>query len=189
MLSLNITEPSSSSYCSPVVPVKKPNSIWCVCIDNRKLNDLTIFDAEPIPSISDSLHEFSESKYFTELDLCKGYWQVPVADDSKEYTAFATKHGLMQFKMMPFGLKTAPATFIWLMCKALTGLPKTRCYFDNIVVHSSDWTSHLTNLKNALTRLGEHGLTASPSKCFFAFESIKYLGFSLGMNTLSPIRW
>ena len=185
MLSLNIIEPSSSPYCSPVVLVKKTDGTWRVCIDYRELNDLTIFDAEPVPSMSESLHEFANSKYFTELDLCKGYWQVPVAACSKEYTAFATKQGLMHFKMMPFGLKTAPATFIRLMRKVLIGLSNTSCYFDNIVVHSSDWKGHLFHLNNVLTRLREHGLTASPAKCFFAFESIKYLGLSLGKSTLS----
>ena len=88
---------------------------------------------------------------------------------------------------MPFGLKTACATFVRLMRKVLSGLSNTACYFDNIVVHSNTWKEHLEHIKAALTRLREHGLTAGPSKCYFAFNTIKYLGYSLGNNTLSPL--
>ena len=187
MLALDIIEPSTSPYCSPVVLIKKEDGSWRLCIDFRNLNDFTVFDAEPMPTISESLHEFNNAKFFTELDLCKGYWQIPMSEESKKCTAFATKYGLMEFKKMPFGLKTACATFVRLMRKVLSGLSNTACYFDNIVVHSNTWKEHLEHIKAALTRLREHGLTAGPSKCYFAFDTIKYLGYSLGNNTLSPL--
>ena len=187
MLALGIIEPSSSPYCSPVVLVRKPDNTWRLCIDFRELNSITFFDAEPMPSMSESLHEFSGKVFFTEIDLCKGYWQVPLALNSKKFTAFATKYGLMQFTKMPFGLKTACATFVRLMRKVLSGLSNTSCYFDNIVIHSTNFEDHLIHIHNVLVRLRENGLTAGCDKCFFAYEEIKYLSFSLGNNVLHPL--
>ena len=110
-----------------------------------------------------------------------------LCDESKPLTAFATKQGLMQFTRMPFGLKTACASFIRLMRKVLVELKNTECYFDNIVVHSSNWSDHLADVNALLHRLRDHGLTAGPSKCFMAYNEIKYLGFALGNNCLSPL--
>ena len=88
---------------------------------------------------------------------------------------------------MPFGLKTACATFIRLMRAVLHGLSNTTCYFDNIVIHNSDWTQHLLEVERVLSRLRKHGLTASPSKCFFGYPKIKYLGVVLGHNYITPL--
>ena len=187
MLDLGVIEPSSSPYCSPVVLVKKEDSSYRLCIDFRALNDVTRFDSEPMPTRDDDLSEFVNCVYFSEIDLCKGYWQIPLDSASKECTAFSTKKGLMQFTRMPFGLKTACASFVRLMRKVTDGLENISCYFDNIVVHTQDWDSHLKALIKLFDRLRECGLTAGPKKCFLGYQSIKYLGFSLGHNELRPL--
>ncbi|XP_069985589.1 uncharacterized protein [Penaeus vannamei] len=187
MLKLGIIEPSNSPYCSPVVLVRKSDQTWRFCIDFRGLNDITSFDCEPMPTIEDALGNFSNDVYFSELDLTKGYWQIPLSKVSKIYTAFATSRGLMQFVMMPFGLKTACATFVRLMRIVTCGLKNTDCYFDNIVVHNSNWSEHLQDLRELLNRLRLHGLTAGISKCYFGYPKIKYLGLLLGDNALTPL--
>ena len=186
MLDMGIIEPSESPYSSPVVLVKNDDSIR-LCIDFRALNDVTIFDGEPMPNRDDCLSEFIDAKYISEIDVNKGYWQIPLDPSSKICTAFATSQGLMQFTRMPFGLKTACATFIRLMRKVTKDLGNTACYFDNLVIHSKDWESHLKHVSNALQRLRDHGLTVGPKKCFFGYPSIKYLGYSLGENKLAPL--
>ena len=93
----------------------------------------------------------------------------------------------MQFIRLPFVCKTACATFIRLMRKVIEGLDNIDCYFDNIVVHNTTWAAHLRDLKKLLERLRTHGLTAGPSKCYFCYPSIQYLGYKLGNNTLQPI--
>ncbi|XP_068205363.1 uncharacterized protein [Palaemon carinicauda] len=188
MIDMDIIQPSTSDYCSPVVIVRKPNGSIRLCVDFRTLNKYSEFDAEPMPSINNDLHKMNGAKYFTELDLCKGYWQVPLDPRAMKFTAFSTKYGLMEFKVMPFGLKTACATFVRLMRKVLSGLSNVSCYFDNIVIFSKSWSNHLNHIKLVLSRLRDHGLTAGPDKCFFAFNEIKYLGYKLGNNCLSPIR-
>ncbi|XP_042870472.1 uncharacterized protein LOC122252196 [Penaeus japonicus] len=162
MTKLGVIEQSTSPYCSPVVLVKKADNTWRVCVDFRGLNDISVFDAEPMPQMDEALGDFVGDIYFTEIDLCKGYWQIPLSNESKHLTAFATSRGLMQFTRMPFGLKTACATFIRLMRKVLFGLPNTECYFDNIVVHNSSWDDHIVDVTALLQRLREHGLTAGP---------------------------
>ena len=187
MLKMDIIQPSNSDFSSPVVLLRKKDKSIRLCVDFRELNKQTIFDAEPMPNIGDNLHKFRNAKYFTELDLLKGYWQVPLDPESHKYTAFATKYGLMEFKVLPFGLSTACATFVRLMRNVLKGLQNVSCYFDNIVIFSENWDDHLLYVKCVLDRLRENGLTAGPSKCYFGFFEITYLGYQLGNNALSPI--
>ncbi|XP_047480167.1 uncharacterized protein LOC125032798 [Penaeus chinensis] len=186
MLELGIIEPSVSPYCSPVVLVRKRDQTYRFCIDFRSLNDITTFDCEPMPTTEEALGNFVNDKYFTEIDLKLGYWQIPLSFESKKCTAFSTNRGLMQFVMVPFGLKTACATFVRLMRKVIFGLKNTNCYFDNIVIHNSNWVDHLQDLRCLLNKLRLHGLTAGISKSFFGYNRINYLGVVLGENVIKP---
>ncbi|KAI2646716.1 Transposon Ty3-I Gag-Pol polyprotein [Labeo rohita] len=121
-------EPSTSEWSSPMVIVPQKDGSLRVCIDFRKLNAQSQFDAHPMPRADDLLEKIGKACYITTLDLCKGYWQVPLNPESRPYTAFRTPVGLFQFTVLPFGLHGAPATFQWLMesSKAVkTGLWRT----------------------------------------------------------------
>ena len=133
-------------------------------MDFRRLNRVTVFDAEPIPDQEELFSKLSHAKYFTKVDLSKGYWQVPMSETSKQLTAFLTPDGLFQFTVMPFGLVNAPATFSRLMRRALDGLPDTINYIDDILVYSSTWAGHVETLKQLFQRLRVANLTAKPSK-------------------------
>ena len=187
MFKLGIIEHSNSPYCHPAVMVRKKNLTWRVVIDFRLLNEITQFDAEPVPKLDEDLHKFVDAKYITELDICKAYFQIPLAEESRKYTAFPTSRGLMQFTRLPFGLCTSGASYVRLMRKVFQGARNISWYFDNIYVFSKSWFDHVDHLKDALNRLQNFGLTAGPSKCFFAYENIKYLGFNLGSNCIAPL--
>ena len=97
-------------------------ALFRFCVDYRKLNDVTRKDAYPLPRITECLDTLAGSKWFCCLDLASGYWQVPMAEKDKPKTAFTVGGGLYQFRVLPFGLCNAPATFERLMELVLSGL-------------------------------------------------------------------
>jgi len=142
MLELGIIEPSTAPYASPIVVVKKPDGSNRFCVDYRKLNKITIFDPEPLPQIKDMFADLTGCQYFSKFDFSKGYWAVPVNPEDRDLTTFITHRGLFRFKVMPFGLINAPATFSRIMRKLLYKLQQLRNYLDDVLAHTGDWKDH-----------------------------------------------
>ena len=185
LLDLGVIRPSSSPYCSPGILIKKQSGDYRLAIDYRNLNSVTQFDAEPACNLEEELHRFSGCKYFSEFDLTKAYYQIPMAADSIKYTAFGTPKGLMEFCRLPFGLSTACASYIRLMRKVLDGLDIS-FYFDNILIYSKNFESHVVMIERVLNRLRSFGLTVKPSKMSICVPSIKYLGFVINGDYIAP---
>ena len=135
-------------------------------------------DAHPLPRIDDTLDTLGQAKWFSTFDLVSGYWQVEVAPEDCEKTAFATPDGLFHSKVMPFGLSNAPATFQHLMEKVLSGLHWSTwlVYLDNIIIFSRTIEEHLERLAEVLGRLCDAGLKLKPAKCHLLRKSVYYLG-------------
>ena len=189
MLQNDVIRPSHSPWASPIVLVRKKDNTWRFCVDYRKLNDITIKDSYMIPQVNDLLDTLSGQQYFTTLDLASGYWQVKVAEESKEKTAFVIPGGQhLEFNRMPFGLANAVPTFQRLMQRVLEGLTPRKClvYLDDVLIVGSTFEEHLQNLKEVLEAIKVAGLKLKPSKCFFAKRSVKYLGFIVSNEGLSP---
>ena len=114
-----VIEPFSCDWAAPIVLLKKKDGTMRLCVNYRKLNSLSRADAYPMPWIDELIDRLGNSKFVTTLDLTRGYWQVPVAESAREKTAFVTPFVLYQFRMMPFGLQGAPATFQKMMDKLI----------------------------------------------------------------------
>ena len=188
MLEKRIISPSKSPWASPIVLVTKKDGSTRFCVDYRKINAVTRKDAYPIPRVDDTLNTLSGSSWFSTIDLKSGYWQVEMAPDDREKTAFCTQEGLFEFNVMPFGLCNAPATFQRLMDCVLAGLQWSSClvYIDDIIIIGRSFDEHLHHLQQVLDRLKSAGLKIQPSKCHFLQQKVKFLGHIVSSEGVSP---
>jgi len=173
-----VIEESQSSWLSPAVMVRKKDGSLRFCVDYRKLNVVTEKDCYPLPRMDDILDQLARNSWFTTLDLKSGYWQIGIRPKDREKTAFSIGSGLWQFKVMPFGLCNAPATFERLMEKVLHGVLHKIClvYLDDVIVYSKTFTEMLENLREVFIRLRRANLKINPKKCSLFSRKVKYLG-------------
>ena len=157
-------------------------------MDYRNLNAITYRPIFPIPETKHLLDNLAGSKYFSSLDLSSAYYQVPVAENDKEKTAFATRLGHYEFNRMPFGLSGAPATFQKLMHTVLKTENWSTClvYLDDVLIYGKDFDQHMERLELVLRKIHEAGLKLSPQKCNFLQRSLKFLGHVIEENGISP---
>ena len=188
MIDNKIIQPLTSPWSSRIVLVKKKDGKLRFCVDYRGLNRITKKDVYPLPRMDDSLSMLKRGKFFTTLDFFAGYWQIPLAADAKEKTAFITDTGLYEFNVMPFGLCNAPATFQRFMDATLAGLKWKNLvvYMDDIIIFSENFEEHVKDLDEVLTRLGNANITLNINKCEFFKEKIHYLGHVVSAAGVEP---
>lgn len=187
MLRLGIVEPSNSPWSSPILLVKKKDGSFRFCVDYRKLNSVTVRDSYPLPLVSDILDKLRNAKYISSLDVKSAYWQVPVAESSRQYTAFTVPNrGLFQFRRMPFGLHNAPATWMRLLDSVIGHdlEPHVFCYLDDIIIVTETFEKHLFVLDEIFKRLRDANITVSLDKCQYCKPEMLYLGYKVDRNGL-----
>eukprot|EP01071_Lankesteria_metandrocarpae_P012034 Lankesteria_metandrocarpae@DN5486_c0_g2_i3.p1 len=184
MLKAGVLRPSKSAWGSVPVFVKKKDGGWRMAIDYRGVNKRLKSDAYPIPLVWDNLQTVVGYKYYTCLDGHWGFWNVPLAERSREVTAVLTPFGSYEFTVLPFGIKNSPSEFQRAMDLILGDLyyRGVLCYIDDIVIYSSSWEQHLQLLDEVLKRCVEAGLFLKVSKSHIAKEKVPLLGFVVGSD-------
>lgn len=188
MLKDKVIQPSKSSYAQEPHLILKKTGDWRFCVDFRRLNAVTKTDEWPMPKIQDLIRSVRNSAYFVGLDLRSGYWQIPLSPEAVPLTAFRTRSGLYEFLVLPFGLKTAPATFTRCMDKLVGDMfwDGVCVYLDDVLIHGETFDETFTKLREVLRRLREANLTLSMNKCTFFPEFLLYLGFIIKEGRLTP---
>ena len=181
---------STSPYNSPLLIVPKKGGTWRLVVDYRKINENTVPDRFPTHNVEDVLCSFGSNRFFSSLDLLKGYWQIAMAKDSRELTAFSTARGHYEWTRMPFGLRNAPTTFARLVKAVFGDLVGSvlEVYMDDLVIASKTLEEHLEKLEIVLGRIREHNLKIKITKCDFFKSQLQYLGFVVSQDGLKVVQ-
>ena len=170
--------PSTSPFGAPILFVQKKDGSLRMVIDYRALNRLTVKNKYPMPRIDDALDQLKGSTTFSSLDLTSGYHQIRITPEDIPKTAFRTPMGLYEWRVLPFGLTNAPATFQAAMNNIFRPfLHKfVLVYLDDILIYSKTPDEHRQHLEQVLRLLREHNLYANLKKCSFGQSELLYLG-------------
>ena len=179
LLNINFIYPiSNSQWVSPLVIVPKNNGKWRVCIDYRELNKATLKDQFPLPFIDQVLDTLVNNKYFSFFDGFSGYNQIQVPLEDQDKTTFTFPWGTYAYRVLPFGLCSAPAT----LQRAVLGIFSNlihdcvEVYMDEFTVYGNTFEEALENLEKVLKRCKEANLSLSHEKCFMMFTKGIVLG-------------
>ena len=183
LLRHKIIKRSLSSYASPVLLVNKHDSNGNItgtrlCVDFRELNKISKPVSYALPLVSDALTCLAGNKYFSTLDSIQGYHQMKVAKDSRHLTAMTTPFGNFEYIRAPFGLSGMVQSFMKIMNKMVGSLQyhELLVYLDDIIIWSKDIESHIKKLETVFSLFEKSNLKLKPSKCFFLFNEINFLG-------------
>uniref|UniRef100_A0A1A8I1B8 Gypsy retrotransposon integrase-like protein 1 n=1 Tax=Nothobranchius kuhntae TaxID=321403 RepID=A0A1A8I1B8_NOTKU len=187
LLEHGLAKTSSSSWSSPCLLENKPDGTYRFVTDYRKLNAKTVPDSFPLPRVEDCVDSVGSATFVTKLDLLKGYWQVPLTPFASKVSAFVTPDNLLQYTVLPFGLRNAPATFQRLVNQVLSDIPHCSAYLDDIVVYTNSWDLHIQILERVFDRLKFANLTLNLAKCEFVRATVRYLGKDVGQGQVRAL--
>ena len=170
MLKNDIIEESQSNWSSPCILVPKHDGGFRFCTDFRKVNDKTKSDSFPIPRIADCIDQIGNAKF-----------------GNAKFPRFVTPSGLYQYKVMPFGMKNAPATFQKMFNKLVRDIDGCEGYIDDVVIYSDNWSDHIRQIECFFQIMREAKLTINLMKIEFGKATVKYLGHIVGQGQVRPL--
>ena len=188
MLRDGIIEHSNSPYAFEPSLVMKPDGRWRFCVNYQRLNNITTRDNYPFPRIVDILKSFKDKDCFSKMDIRAGFWNIPLDEASRPYTAFRTPLGLFQFRVMPFGLVNSPATFQRATDQTLLEPRRrgVRVYIDDIGIPSYGAEENLNLLYEVLTCLRTRNFRVFLRKSGFLKRKEELLGHVISKGEARP---
>ena len=158
---------SDSKWVSPLVILPKKNGKWRVCVDFHEINKATLRDYFPLPFIDQVLDTLSGKKYLSFLDGYSGYNQIQMALEDQDRTTFTCPWGIFAYRVLPFGLCNALATFRRVVMGIFSDLIQdcVEIYMDDFTTYGDEYDQALDNLDKMLTRCQDTNLSLSNEKC------------------------
>ena len=190
LLEHKIIEPSDDSYYSHAFLVPKPNGKWRLVLDFKNLNSATTnYYKWPLPDIKEMLHRVGNSRplFFAVFDLTSGYYQAPIAEESRSFTAFVTRHGVYRWLRLPMGLTGAGSYFQHsLVTQVLNGLMHDGCelFMDDCMIHAQTLDQYCDRLETVFLRFREKRITLNPLKCKLGLPQVEYVGHTINEDGL-----
>jgi transposase InsO family protein len=178
MLQQGVISPVSvpTEWCAAMVVVPKRSGEVRICVDLTGLNKAVQREVYPLPQTDHLLCQLAGAKVFSKLDANSGFWQIPLAEESKLLTTFVTPFGRFCFNVLPFGITSAPEHFQRRVSAILSGLEGVVCMMDDILIHGCSQAEHDARLHAVLSRLKSAGLTLNKEKCTWAQTKVTFLG-------------
>jgi len=146
LLEVEVIERSEAPYASPLILEKKRDNTYRVCVNFKELNKVTVFDPEPMMSPDDIFPRLAGSKIYSSFDFCKGYYGIPMQEESKDYTTFVCSRGLMRFKV--YGMVNSGSTYNRMTRKLLDGSHNLESYVDDVLGYTENWSKHMEILRD-----------------------------------------
>ena len=181
LLDQGIIRESNTPWSFPLLCIPKKDGSMRLVVDFRKLNEVTVSDPYPMPSMRDLIGTIGSSKVYSTIDLLQGFHQIYLDEESSPLTGFSSGSNHFEFVRMPFGLKSSPITFVRLIDSVFKGLMGKACvvYIDDLIILGQNESDHLRNLELVLERLLEANLKLKISKCSFFLKEVAYLGHKI----------
>ena len=181
-----ITEPTQ--WCAPIVIVpKKQSDEIRVCTDFSRLNQFIVRERyfSPTPSELISQVDLSKCQYFTVMDALKGYYLVPLDEQSQPLTTFITPQGRYCYRVAPMGLSSISEHYNRRMDQAFDDLKSVRHIVDDCLIASASWEEHVEDVRNFLQRCREHGISLNDRKITFGQKCVTFAGLQISSSGYS----
>ena len=171
-------------WLANVVIVKKVNGKWRMCVDFTDLNKACSKDSYPLPRVDVLVDLTARHQLLSFMDAFSGYNQIRMHEADQEKTLFVTSQGLFCYKVIPYGLKNAGATYQRLMNKMFTQQigRNVQVYIDDMLVKSRREEDHLEDLRETFNTLRSYNMKINPGKCAFGVMAGKFLGFMVSQR-------
>ena len=154
----------------------KPSGKVRICVDMKPLNKNVTREFHPLPAIDETLAQLSGARIFTKLDGNAGFWQIPLAKESRPPTTFITPFGRYQFNALSFGITSAPELFQKRKNALLCNMNGVLCLMDDVLVYGKDQREHDKRLEAVLQWIEAAGMTLNRDKCEVSKTQLKFLG-------------